>query len=379
LAASPPESTDVAVIGGGLIGCAIAFELACLGIQVTILEQSLPAREASWAGAGMLSPLGHRSHPASLEALMRASRAAYPALLERILENTDVAVPFGAPGKIEVAFARSEEVQLERVEKEAGVHALSREDALRMEPALSPAITTANHFPEDAFVDNRMLGKALWHAAAHRGVVFRLGAPALSLTTSNQRVTSIQLAGSRISAPVVVIAAGAWSARIEGLPRPLPIEPVRGQMIALHWLPQRIRSILESERCYLIPRAGGRVLVGATIERVGFDPRTTTAGIHSLLAGAIELVPAIAEAEVAEHWTGFRPGTPDDLPVLGPDPEIEGLLYATGHYRNGILLAPITSTLIAELVEGRKPSLALVDFRVDRFRSSAAKIPEEET
>jgi glycine oxidase len=368
LASFPPDTTDVVVIGGGLIGCAIAFELAGLGRQVTVLDQSLPARAASWAGAGMLSPLGHRTKKPALEALMRASRAAYPTLLERILESTGSAVEFGAPGKIEVAFAPQEAARLETLRKEAGVHALSPAEALHLEPALNPAIIAASHFPEDAFVDNRTLGEALWHAAAHRGVVFRLGDPALSLRTTRNRVTSVQLANSRIAARSIVIAAGAWSARIDGMPRPLPVVPVRGQMIALHWMPQKLHSMLESERCYLIPRAGGRVLVGATIEHVGFDPRTSAAGIQALLGGALELVPALAEADVREVWTGFRPGTPDDLPILGADPDIEGLFYATGHYRNGILLAPITGTVIAELIEGRKPSFVLADFRPDRFR-----------
>ncbi|MGH7463266.1 MAG: FAD-dependent oxidoreductase, partial [Longimicrobiales bacterium] len=163
------------------------------------------------------------------------------------------------------------------------------------------------------------------------------------------------------------IAAGAWSGQIDGLPRPLPVVPVRGQMIALRHIQQPINGMLHSEGCYLIPRSGCRILVGATVERVGFDPRTTAAGIQSLLAAATQLVPVLDRAEVIDMWTGIRPGTPDDLPVLGTDPSIAGLFHATGHYRNGILLAPITGTLIADLIEGHRPVLPLDDFRADRF------------
>lgn len=361
------ESAEVVVIGGGLIGCAIAFELAGRGHQATVVERGLPAQAASWAGAGMLSPVGESGAHESFLTLARASLAAYPAFLETLTESTGLGIEFNAPGKIEVAFSEAEAAQLRRLHAAPGAQPLSPAQTLQLEPALNSTINAAVRTAEDALVDNRALGEALWQAAQRRGVAFQLGQPALSLRIDRARVTGVQLGSGAVNAEKVVIAAGAWSGLLAGLPHALPVTPVRGQMIALRHLPQLFHSILQSQRCYLIPRANGRVLVGATVERVGFDARTTASGLQSLLSAALELVPALAGAEVSEHWTGFRPGTPDDLPILGHDPAIQGLFYATGHYRNGILLTPITGILMADLLEGREPFVALEAFRPHRF------------
>jgi glycine/D-amino acid oxidase-like deaminating enzyme len=183
-------------------------------------------------------------------------------------------------------------------------------------------------------------------------------------------VIGITTSNGGFDCTTLVLAAGAWSESLEGLPRHIPVRPVRGQMVALECATKPFDLLLQSERCYLIPRAENRVLVGATVEHVGFDARTTATGIQSLLSAAIELVPDLSRAALGEVWTGFRPGTPDDLPILGADPEVEGLYYATGHFRNGILLAPITAQIIADAIEDQTVAFDLGEFRADRFEAS---------
>jgi glycine oxidase len=313
----------------------------------------------------MLSPVGELAGHADFLAIARASLAAYPEFVRRTAELAGCAIEFRASGKFEVAFRTSGMERLQHLLDFPGVRAVGVTEACTLEPAISPAIAAAIHFPDDALVDNRALRAALEQAARLCGAQVRLD-PVRALHVRAGRVTGLQCASGIIAAHHVVITAGAWSGQIEGLPRALPVAPVRGQMIALYGeLP--LRAMLQSEGCYLIPRAGGRVLVGATVERVGFDARTTEQGRAALHQAAIELVPALDRAELREHWMGFRPGTPDDLPIMGHDPSVEGLLYATGHFRNGILLAPITGTLMADLVEGRAPAFALTSFRPDRF------------
>jgi glycine oxidase len=181
------------------------------------------------------------------------------------------------------------------------------------------------------------------------------------------RVVAVVLeSGERIDCEAVVLASGAWSGTIAGLPRSLPVAPVKGQMVAL-WTDLHLNRLLQSPDCYIIPRSGERILVGATVEHAGFDARTTAGGIETMLSAARRLVPALADAELSETWAGFRPGTPDDLPILGPEPRLPGLVYATGHFRNGILLAPITADLIAAISAGEEATFPLDAFLVERF------------
>jgi glycine oxidase len=315
----------------------------------------------------MLSPIGEPPQNPRFFALARASLSAYPKFVEQISAAAERPIEFAAPGKLEVAFTREEARVLRLLLSAPRVRSLNFDELRALEPALNPLVMAAVHLADDAYVDNRVLGEALWQAAEKNGTRFRLGETVTAVRSSRGRVTGVTANGQSVPAGAVIVAAGAWSAQIKGLPRELPVLPVRGQMIALRCLPQPFRMILQSQHCYIIPRAGGRVLVGATVERVGFDPRTTATGLLGLVSAALEVVPALADAEVLDYWTGFRPGSPDDLPILGADPELSGLFYATGHYRNGILLTPVTSTLIADLVEGRDPEYPLDVFRPDRF------------
>ena len=260
-----------------------------------------------------------------------------------------------------------------------GVQALTGDEARRLEPALSPAVRSAVLVGRDHRVDNRLLGEAVWRAAQADGVEFRLGAAVRSIRTSGgseARFEAVTLEdGTSIEGECVVIAGGAWSALLEGLPRPLPVQPVRGQMFAVESPVERgptpnglLERVVEAPACYIIPRASGRVLVDATAERAGFEPGPTPAGLRSLIEPALRVLPALAHLPVAEAWAGYRPGTPDGLPILGPDPEVHGVWYATGHFRNGVLLAPVTADVIAGAIDGEAAPADIRAFRPDRFR-----------
>ena len=311
----------VIVIGGGIIGCTIAWRLAQRGMRVVVVERGDPGRQATWAAAGMLHPLVEADSSALLE-LARASFDEYPAFVTELYEITGI----------------DAELQLEAGDEPSGS------------------------------VDNRKLGRAAWQAAAMAGVEFRLGTAARKIVRTVARFQLVELAdGTTLHADAVVIAAGAWSSELLGLPFRIPVVPVRGQMLAVEHAPQLVPHIIIGSECYLVPRGERRVLIGATVEHVGFDSRTTDAGIATLMECAQRMVPALEQARVVERWAGLRPGTPDDLPVLGADPKVEGLFYATGHFRNGILLAPVTARVLTDLIVKGNTPFDVSDFSIGRF------------
>ena len=370
---------DVLVAGAGIIGCAAALELCRRGLRVEVVEPGTPGMEATWAAGGMLSPLGEAPGAGPFLRLGRASLARYPAWVAGIVEASGAAVEYRRHGKLEVAVDEPAEEALRaalgwRRAEGARVEWLGAEEARRLEPALAPSVRGALLLEEDHAVDNRALARALWAAAAGAGVTFRLGARVHAVERSGERATGVRLAdGERLAAGAVVVAAGCWSGAVGGLPGPLPVFPVRGQMVAAGAVPPPIeRVVVAPGLAYLVPRAEGRVVVGSTMERTGFHAVPTLAGVGGLMAAAARLVPALAEAALLEAWAGLRPGTPDDLPILGEDPRLPGLFYATGHFRNGILLAPITAALIAAQVTGGEPPLAVEGLGVERFRPGAS-------
>jgi glycine oxidase len=367
------SSPDVVVIGGGVIGCVVARQIAANGVAVTLLERDVPGRAATWAAGGMLSPLGEAGDDPAFLDLAVHSLDRYPQFVSEVTAQSGIGVEYMPAGKLHIAFGVGHADLRDLLERGHGfgVQSLTGDEARALEPSLGPDIDAALLVGRDHRVNNRLLGVAAWKAAEATGVRVLCDSAAVSLNVDT-RFRSVRLAdGTTIAADAVVIAAGAWSGRITGLPRALPIEPVRGQMLAVApatGAPPLERTI-HAPGCYLIPREEGSIVIGATSERAGFEPGPTPGGITGLALAAFSTVPAIANGRMIETWSGFRPGTPDGLPVLGPDPDIEGVFYATGHYRNGILLAPITAEILSACVAGEAPPVPIGPFRPDRFVS----------
>ncbi|WP_420126682.1 glycine oxidase ThiO [Longimicrobium sp.] len=367
------RTADVAIVGGGVIGCAVARRAARDGLSVVVLERGTPGMEASWAAAGMLSPLAEADGPGAFLDLLMAARRMYPAYAAALREETGVDVAYSDAGTLYAALRAEDEEELEarwRWQSAAGLplERLTATEAREAEPALSPAVRAALRFPGDHPVDTRALGAALWSAAARAGAEFRLGAHAVRLLRDGDRATGVECAGGeRIEAGAVVLAGGAWAGRMEGLPRPVPVEPVHGQLLALEAVPPLFRHVVDTPRCYLVPRAAGRLIVGATVERTGDRKAVTPWGLRRLIDGAVEAAPALEHAPLAEAWSGLRPGTPDGVPILGADPDVPNLVYATGHFRNGILLAPLTGERIGALLARGEWCPDVAPFGIARF------------
>lgn len=362
------------VAGGGLIGCTIAWRLAARGVRVQVIESARPGTAASWAAAGMLAPLFEAANP-SMRDLCARSRDLYPEFIEELRAASGIDVELRLGGKIDIGFSDNELAGLRAhygSKLPDGVRQLTPAEAFEIAPNLSRNIAGALYSENDGSVDNRQLMRAAWVAAGNAGVEFVPGVSVREVACNRDALAAVVLStGERINADALVIAAGAWSGGIRGLPQPLPVLPVRGQIVALEAIPLAIHHIVADLDSYIVPRNDGRVLIGSTVERVGFDTRTTARGIGRLLASASRAVPALGNAQVADTWAGLRPGTADDLPILGEDPRAAGVFYATGHFRNGILLAPVTAQLIAGAVCGERSKIDMTPFLVGRFHGEA--------
>lgn len=353
---------DVAIIGAGVIGLAVAFELAGRGASVRVYDTREPASAASWAAAGMLAPrTEHVTDPPLLE-LCETSLAAYPAFADAVRDASGVDPHLRLDGIVHTAYSedafarlRSWRDELERAGHRADL--LSREDAVRMEPALGKHIAGAMLAHGEGQIDNRRLGRALAAACAARGVRLHTGVGALSVKGDSRRVLGIQSDLGYVAAGAVINAAGAWAAQIAGVPEAcVPrVHPVKGEMLAIEIPAGFMRHTTWVPNGYLVPRMDGRLLVGATVQpEAGFDARVTVRGIETLLRAAVSAVPALRDFTMSEAWAGLRPGTPDERPFLGATP-LAGYYLACGHYRNGILLTPVTARLLADAVEGVAP------------------------
>lgn len=374
---------DVLVVGGGIIGTSIAFEISQRKLSVAVLDRQEFLREASWAAAGMLSPAPDCPAAIPLVPLGRASLALYPGFVEAIEEASSLRTGYRQGGAIETLCHGDAERELSTL---VALHhglglaceALPLEEALEMEPALGRDVRAAALLPDEATVNTRRLTTALLAAAENSGVTLIPGVEAIGLVQEGNRCAGVKTSvGKVFSAGHVVFAAGCWTSQIQEISQYAPTAPVRGQMAALLHAGKPIRRVLRSENGYIVPRDYGSpqmLVVGSTLENVGYEKGVTSGGMEKIFSGVNELVPALARAEIVEIWCGLRPGTPDQLPILGPT-DGEGLLLATGHYRNGILLAPVTAKLIAEWITERRPSLNWEAFSPLRFARENADRP----
>jgi glycine oxidase len=376
---SNPNTFDVAIIGGGLIGTAVAFELTARNLRVTVLDRQQPGRESSWAAAGMLapgpdSPDSHGS--TKLVPLAKESLRLYPQFVAAIEQASAKPTGLAREGTLEIFYGASGEAARDNFVAEHRRMGLSAEpihleSARKMEPSLNSTAGAAAWLPDEATVDPRALMDAVLSAAANRGAQIRADCAVTSLLVDGGRCAGIVAGGQRISAGHVVLTAGCFSGAMEdGIARYAPTRPVRGQMISLRHPDVRLTRVLRSASGYLVPRLDGRILAGSTLEEAGFAKSVTPAGLQKILSAALELAPALAKAEILETWAGLRPGTPDDLPILGPTDTV-GLIVATGHYRNGVLLAPITAKLVREWITVGKVTAAMEAFSPLRFQNRA--------
>jgi len=357
----PTATSDVAVIGGGVIGLAIAWRAAQRGLSVCVLERGELGGGASHVAAGMLAPVteADAGEQALLELGLRSARA-WPAFAAALTDAGGADPGLRDSGALVVARDRDEAAALERelalrLELGLDVRRLLPSAARRLEPALAPTVRLALDVPGDHCADPRALALALALAARRASVTLRTGSAVRSVEHSGGHVTGAVLAGGEVvRAQRIVVAAGAWSGTIAGLPR-IPLRPVKGQILRLRDPAGAglLERIVRFEGGYLVPRGDGRYVLGATMEERGFDTTVTAGGLYELLRDAGELVPGVHELVVEEMAAGLRPATPDNAPLLGRATELAGLHWATGHHRNGILLAPVSAELVVDGLEGR--------------------------
>ena len=377
----PRPGRDVAVLGGGLIGAGIAWRAASRGLRVCLADPA-PGSGASSAAAGMLAPVTEAHYGEErLLALNLRSAAAYPEFVRELENFTRMSAGFDTRGTLAVAFDRDDQAVLTET---AAFHArlgldstpLTGRAARRLEPLLAPGVQSGLLVEGDRHVDNRMLHAALLAACEKSGVCLHRARAGLR-TEGTERVQGLLLdTGERLDAAQVVLAAGCWSSEIDGLPPGvLPrIRPVRGQILRLAMpavpvLTHTLRALVRGRYVYLVPRAHGELVVGATTDELGFDTGVTAGGVYELLRDAHDVLPGISELPLVESRTGLRPGSPDNAPVLGRT-SLPGLIAATGHFRNGVLLTPVTADAIADLlVEGALPQYA-APFSPERFAAA---------
>jgi glycine oxidase len=354
------KTWDIIIVGGGIIGLSLAIALRKRGATVLVVERGEPGREASHAAGGMLvdCPL---ETPAALRSLARASARLYPEFAHELEVESGMKVDLRDFGTILLPSTEHIRHPLLRASALLPVHLTEAEPALA-EPGLQhrPAF-----YLKERSVDPRALTAAAWKTAKNRGVDFSSGDEVTAVTVANGSAAGVTTVKTSFHAAKVVNCAGAWSGQIP--PHAFPTRPVKGQMLCLV-MPSRtlLKHVIRSPQAYLIPRSDGRLLVGATVEEAGFDKRTDLATIQRLQAAAIALVPKLADAKILESWAGLRPGTPDAIPILG-ETQTAGYYVATGHFRDGILLAPITAEVMAAVIEGRKPEYDLSQFSPARF------------
>ena len=373
-------SHDVLIIGGGVIGLTIARELKKRGVRrIAIVDRRELGAEASWAAAGMLAPnieidSSEDFHRFGLESLER-----YPGFAAELFDETGVDIELDRSGTLCVAFDDEEAAELDKIfERQAprvtGLEYLSSDRVRAAEPAISASVRSGVFYPNDWQVENRKLLTALRRSVELSMIDIVENAEIVELITDRRRVTGAMTASEVFAADITVLATGAWTSliKIGDAVLPFSVKPIRGQMMSIETEVRPLRCVIFSPRAYLTPRADGRVLVGATVEDVGFDKDNTLEAIETLRDAAVEIVPGLSDLPITEQWAGLRPFAADGMPILGELPGCDNAFIATAHYRNGILLAPRTAEIMADRIVDGVRSEFLSLFGADRFGSSAS-------
>jgi glycine oxidase len=353
------KTWDAGVVGGGIIGLSLALALRRRGLDVIVIERGEPGREASWAAAGMIA---HCEQPPELRLLARESAKLYPAFVSSVEEESGMRADLRSEGTI--IFSEEGELSCDDVSR------LNPEQLHDLEPRVSPPGQEAFLLPE-ASVDPRILTAACAKAAHRLGISMVSGSAVTEIEISNLGVSAIVTERSRYPVKAAINCAGAWACKIS--PQTVPTKPVKGHMLAL--VPPEKGAMLlrhvvrQSGVVYIVPRSDGRIVCGSTIEEVGYDKRVEAATVQRLHEAAADLVPDLSEWRIHESWTGLRPGTPDNLPIMGAT-ATQGHFVATGHFRDGILLAPITALVMSKIVLGEDTGFELAAFSPERFRAS---------
>lgn len=356
--------SDVLIIGGGIIGLSLAIELKLRSVKVTILSKDFQ-EAATHAAAGMLAPQAEKITPSPMLDLCLQSRAIYSDWIRKLEEITGLETGYWPCGILAPVYDAGEQGSREVGENLLTNQVwLNQEEIQQHQPGLSSEVVGGWWYPDDGQVDNCALASCLWMAAQQLGIEVLEGITVTEFVRENQRIKYVKTSRGEWQAERYVLATGAWSQEL----LPIPVYPKKGQMMSVRSLSssQPLNQVLFGDETYIVPRKDGRIVIGATSENVGFTPNNTAAGVQQLLSGATRLYPPLKNLPILEFWWGFRPATPDELPILGTS-AYENLTLATGHYRNGILLAPITTLVIADLLEKQNANSLLSHFHYTRF------------
>lgn len=363
------------IIGGGVLGLSIARSLHKTGVRnITVLDRSAAGREASWAAAGMLGPQAETDEAGAFFDLCSTSRDLYPEFAGALLDETGIDIELDRTGTLYLAFGEKDADELDnryRWQQEAGlaVERLTRDEILAMERHVSPRVVSGLLFPNDWQVENRKLLSALERYAELNGIEIREGVEVESVVIDEGRATGVRTGGETIAAGSVILATGAWTSLIKlgAAGMPFEVAPVRGQIVAYQGDERLFDHVIYSHRGYVVPRRDGRILAGSTTEHAGFEKAVTESAAEGLSEMAAEILPKLADMRVADQWAGLRPFAGDGLPVIGSIPGIDALTVATAHYRNGILLAPVTAEMVAKTIGGGVEDAHLEEFSPTRF------------
>jgi len=346
---------DCIVVGGGLLGMLTAYFLRREGLDVALLEQGKVCRESSWAGGGILSPLVPWDYPDAVSDLVQWSQRHYPALVRELQDISGIDPEWQQSGLLMVGVSLEPRIIHWQEKYPGDIEQLTARQVQQLEPCLTPITEMSLLLPEIAQIRNPRLCQALSACLKMQGVTVHEHTRVEGLRIETDRITGISTDRGEYHTGCVVVAAGAWSKSVlAGILPVLPVDPVRGQMIQFAASPRLLRHIVLAEGHYLIPRKDGLVLAGSTLENTGFDNKTTPEAMEMLSEFAVRLLPGLADCNIVNHWAGLRPGKPDGIPVIGNHREIKGLFLNTGHFRNGVILAPASVQLLLDIMMGRE-------------------------